>query len=243
MKDEINEKVKAINEAEYAYTTTTDIADSDNLDFGCNGILMEGTILYLEIRNMEFIMKEYGKRAVSKIYKMYHTVVEEMVAANGGFVNIYAPDSFLIVFPAAGNNTDDAVKTALQLSTMLNECLPDKIVQYTPHIDFAIGIDHGHILGSKVRSDNAMEHMIWYGVSIDKAKAICGECSRPFFVGVSNSVYTTLDESLRIATKRLLGIKRKVEIWSKISYQFENVKHHMYQTNFHYEAEESGNQE
>ena len=31
--------------------------------------------------------------------------------------------------------------------------------------------------------------------------------------------------------RRILGIRKKVEIWTKVSYQYENVKKHLYQTN------------
>ena len=60
---------------------------------------------------------------------------------------------------------------------------------------------------------------------------ICKECARPFYIGISGSIYHNLGEDLRTTTKRILGIKKSVEIWTKISYQYDNVKKHLYQTN------------
>ena len=98
-------------------------------------------------------------------------------------------------------------------------------------MEFAIGIDHGHIMGTKNLSDNGNDHLSWFGTCIYKAMRICKECARPFYVGVSGSIYHNLDEDLRIAERRILGIKKKVEIWTRVSYQFDNVKKHLYQTN------------
>ena len=60
---------------------------------------------------------------------------------------------------------------------------------------------------------------------------ICKECSRPFYIGVSGIIYHNLGEDLRITYRRILGLKKSVEVWTKVSYQYENVKKHLYQTN------------
>ena len=98
-------------------------------------------------------------------------------------------------------------------------------------LEFSMGLDHGHIMGTKNLSDNNMEHLSWFGTCIYKAIRICKECSRPFYVGVSGIIYHNLGEDLRIAYKRILGIKKSVDVWTKVTYQYENVKKHLYQTN------------
>ena len=36
---------------------------------------------------------------------------------------------------------------------------------------------------------------------------------------------------MRIAQRKILGLKKTVEMWTKVTYQYENVKKHLYQTN------------
>ena len=93
-----------------------------------------------------------------------------------------------------------------------------------------MGIDHGHIMGTKNQSDHGVEQMTWFGTCIYKAKAICKECARPYYVGISSVIYHNLGEDLRFKQRRILGIPKKVEIWNKVSYQSENTKKHLYQT-------------
>ena len=88
-------------------------------------------------------------------------------------------------------------------------------------------------------SDNGYEHISWFGSSIYKAMRICKECARPFYVGVSGAIYHSLNEDLRIAQRRILGIKKNVEMWTKVTYQYENVKKHLYQTNHKISPEEA----
>ena len=94
-----------------------------------------------------------------------------------------------------------------------------------------MGLDQGHIMGTKNMSDNGDEHITWFGTCILKAMRICKECARPFYVGISSLIYHSLGEDLRLTSRRILGIKKTVEIWTKVTYQYENVKKHLYQTN------------
>ena len=60
---------------------------------------------------------------------------------------------------------------------------------------------------------------------------ISKECARPFYIGISGSVYHNLPDELRTTTRRILGIRKSIEMWTKVTYQYENVKKHLYQTN------------
>ena len=102
-----------------------------------------------------------------------------------------------------------------------------------------MGMDHGHILGTKTQSDNTMECLSWFGSCIYKAIRISKECARPFYLGVSGSIYHSLGDEMRTTQRRILGIKKSVDIWTKVTYQYENVKKHLYQTNHKISLEEA----
>lgn len=227
--DNILTKTNELCAAEFNYSYANDFEPLKSLDQGCNGMVMDATVLYFEIKNISSMLKT-GKRLATRIYKIYHHALEEIAKATEGHFNCYSPDSFLLIYPKEKFDVTYVVDVAINIADLFCVRLRESIEQHG-HINFAIGIDKGNIMGSKNSSDNGNDHIIWIGTPIDKAKAICHECNRPFFVGTSGTVHHHLDEEHRVITKRIMGFKKQVEIWTAASYQFENVKKHLYQTN------------
>lgn len=237
IKEDIENKVAALCKENFTYTATNDIGDSARLGTSCDGLLLEATVMFFEIKNMHHLLREHGKRETLRAYKICHAVLKTVAEAHHAFVNCYAPNAFLIIFPNGQKALSPSVKTALQIRKLLSENLKESFEKHA-NINYAIGIDFGHILGTKVTSDNEMKHLAWVGTCIDKSKAICAECEKPYLVGISRLVFNQLDESLKVFTKHILGIPKKVEIWSRISYHFGNDKKHLYQTNHQLELED-----
>ena len=227
---ELGEKLSKYSEDEFNYNDTKDITKANEIDYGCSGVYMEASIIYFEIKNLPYILKENGRRKAAKAYTMLYTVVKSIAEHSGAFVNCFSPNAILIVYPGKEDANKKAVKGAMRISYALSESFKHQLKEI-PGLEFAMGIDHGHIMGTKNLSDNGYDHLSWFGTCIYKAMRICKECARPFYVGVSGSIYHNLDEDLRIAERRILGIKKKVEIWTRVTYQFDNVKKHLYQTN------------
>ena len=226
---ELGEKLSQYSEAEFNYIDTKDIMRANDIDYGCSGVYMEATIIYLEIKNLPYILKENGRRKAAKAYTMLHTVITSIAKNTGAFVNTLSPNAILVVYPGKEEVNKDAVRGAMRISYALSDAFKHQFSEFG--MEFSMGLDHGHIMGTKNLSDNNYDSITWFGSCIYKAMRICNECARPFYVGVSGSIYHNLDEDLRIAERRILGIRKKVEIWTKVSYQYENVKKHLYQTN------------
>ena len=227
---ELSDKLSQYSEAEFNYIDTKDIKNAANIDYGCSGVYMEATIVYFEIKNLPYILKEHGRRKAAKAYTMLHTVITSIAEKTGAFVNCLAPNAILVVYPGKEDVNAAAIKGAMRIAYALNDAFKHQFKEI-PGMEFAMGIDHGHIMGTKDLSDNDYDHISWFGTCIYKAMRICKECARPFYIGVSGSIYHNLDENLRIAERRILGIKKKVEIWTRVSYQYDNVKKHLFQTN------------
>lgn len=226
---ELSDKLTKFSEDEFNYIDTKDITNADNIDYGCSGVYMEATVIYLEIKNLPYILKENGRRKAAKVYTMLHTVITSIAKNTGAFVNTLSPNAMLVVYPGKEEVNKDAVRGAMRISYALSDAFKHQFSEFG--MEFSMGLDHGHIMGTKNLSDNNYDSIAWFGSCIYKAMRICNECARPFYVGVSGSIYHNLDEDLRIAERRILGIRKKVEIWTKVSYQYENVKKHLYQTN------------
>ncbi len=226
----LGKKLSAYADAEFEYIETKDVNDAAKIDLGCSGIYMEATVVYFEIKNLAYILKENGRRKTAMIYTMYKEVITAIAEQTGAFVNCFSPFAFLIVYPGRDESLPQGVKGALKIAHALSEDFKEQFAGING-VEFSMGLDHGHIMGTKNMSDNGNEHISWFGSCIYKATRIAKECARPFYVGISGVIYHSLGEDMRIATRRILGIKKNVEIWTKVSYQYENVKKHLYQTN------------
>lgn len=222
--------VSELANSEFQFTHTSDFDFVRSLDTNCSGIVMEATVVYFSIKNIPLLLKT-GKRLAAKFYKIYYHILSELCRTTGGQLICYAPDGFLLIYPKVDFEVslvvDNAIKTAELISVSLRES-----IEKLGHINFSMGIDKGNILGTRVTGGQGSEQVVWFGNTIDKAIVIAKECNRPFFVGVSGSVFHHLDEDMKVATKRIIGFKKQVELWTRVSYDFENVKHHFYQTNF-----------
>ena len=226
---ELGAKLSKYSEDEFNYIDTKDITRANDIDYGCSGVYMEATVIYLEIKNLPYILKENGRRKAAKAYTMLHTVLASIAEKTGAFINSFSPNAIFVVYPGKEEVNKDAVRGAMRISYALSDAFKHQFSEFG--MEFSMGLDHGHIMGTKNLSDNNYDSITWFGSCIYKAMRICNECARPFYVGVSGSIYHNLDEDLRIAERRILGIRKKVEIWTKVSYQYENVKKHLYQTN------------
>lgn len=236
LKQTIIEKTNALSGADFNYTVTNDFEGFEALDHDCSGLVMDATVLYFEIKNLPFLLKT-GKRLAARMYKFYYHALREICDQTGGYLNCYSPTSFLLIYPKERFEVADVVDIAIKTADLISTGLRETIEQHS-HINFGIGVDKGNLLATKALSDGRHEHAAWFGTTIDKAIAICRECTKPYYVGISGTVYQHLDEEHRVATKRILGIKKHVDIWTTVTYQFDNVKKHLYQTNFHKSFEE-----
>ncbi len=229
-KETLSEKLATLTEAEFDYIETRDISRAKEIDLNNSGIYMEATVIYFEIKNIAFMLKENGRRKMAQTYTMYREVIASIVERDGAFVNCFSPNSFLIVYPGKDESLKAACIGAMKIADAISHTFKAQFSSISG-LEFAMGLDHGHIMGTKNLSDNGMEHITWFGTSIYKAMTICKNCSRPFYVGISGIIFHNLDEDMRVRTRRILGIKKRTEVWNKVSYQYDNVKKHLYQTN------------
>lgn len=231
LNQQILEKITALSDADFSYSITSDMGFVDTLSDDCSAIVMEATVVYFEIKNLQTLLKT-GKRLAARVYKIYYKTLQEVCEKTGAIFNCYSPTGFLMIFPKEKHHLSYAVDVALKTADLISVNLRETIEKHC-HNNFSMGIDHGNILGTKTFCDGKSSQIVWFGKTIDKAIAISNLCLKPFYVGLSGTVFHNMDDSMKTTTKSILGIKKQVDVWTKMSYQFDNVKKHLYQTNFH----------
>ena len=204
---ELSDKLSKYAEDEFDYIDTKDITKASEIDYGCSGLYMEASVIYFEIKNLHYILKESGRRKAAKVFTMLHTIIKSIADHTGAFVNCYAPNAFLIIYPGKEELNGNAIKGAMRISYAVSEAFKHQLKEILG-MEFAMGLDHGHIMGTKNLSDNGNDHLSWFGTCIHKAMRICKECARPFYIGISGTIYHNLDEDFRVTERRILGIKK-----------------------------------
>ena len=237
LKQVITEKFGSLSEEDFKYIEANDINRASQVGNNITGIYMEASVVYLGIKSISAVVKENGRRRTALAYAMIHDVAETIAKKNKGFLNCYSPESFLIVFPGKDAANNAAVKASLQIAGALYNTFREQLSSVA-NLEFAMGIDHGHIMGTRNSSDNGNGHLTWFGSTISKAKRISFECARPYHVGLSSIVFRNINDELKTTQRRIIGIKKTVEMWTKVSYTYDNEKKHLYQTNHKIDLEE-----
>ncbi len=229
-KETLADKLSTYADSEFDYIETNNISDASKIDLGCTGIYIEATTIYFEIKNITHLLRENGRRKTAQAYTMFKEVLTAISEQNEGFVNCFSPNAFLVIYPGKEETLKRATEDAMRIASAISEKYKLQF-SFITGLEFAMGIDHGHLMGSKNLEDNNNERITWFGTSLYKAMRISKECARPFYIGISGSVYHNLPDELRTTTRRILGIRKSIEMWTKVTYQYENVKKHLYQTN------------
>ncbi|MBQ0128297.1 MAG: hypothetical protein KBT57_00525 [bacterium] len=222
--DDINNKIDSLQNEEYSIIETKEMNAFDDLNDSLSAIVTSATVLYINIKNIPFFTKNDGKRAASKIYKMYQEVLRLFANDTNGVFACYTNSSFLVFYPSSIKDVDIHITNAFKLSYIIGKILPQKHPQFSS-VNITIGVDHGRILGTKCDHGR-----LWFGACIDKAAAISDACTKPSYLGISRLIYSEIGEDLRTITHHVLGFSKKEMAWQKGSYQFENESKHYYST-------------
>lgn len=229
---EFTSQVEKNIQQEFTFSETRHIEDKTLSQEQLEAIVVVSNVLFVRINQMATVVDSQGKRAAAKIFRLYRQVIQRFAELTQAHFEIYDSCSFLLIYPDPHEEAPKAVKRAMQLTHILTDSLKAYAEQFN-QMDFAIGIDHGRILGTNEG------RIIWQGICIEKAKKISEMCLKPYRIGISGMVYKTLDETDKVVTKRILGmIPKKEEIWLRSSYDFANAHRHYYVTK-HTEAYES----
>lgn len=201
LKDDIIKKAKEILDGAFTVTDVTtvpSISDS-RLTFGNTGLRFEATVLYIDMRGSTGILHKHNRTTVSKIHMVYFHTVVKIAQSFGGEVRSFNGDSLLVFFQGTTKaSLSDAVAAALQIRYIITNELNGLLSKYSA-LNFGIGLDHGHILCTKVgvggNSNN--QDLFWVGKAVNKAVVISDECNSPYFIGISSYVYANLEDHVK----------------------------------------------
>ena len=122
--DDINNKIDSLQNEEYSIIETKEMNAFDDLNDSLSAIVTSATVLYINIKNIPFFTKNDGKRAASKIYKMYQEVLKLFANDTNGIFACYTNSSFLIFYPSSIKDIDTHITNAFKLSYLIGKIPP-----------------------------------------------------------------------------------------------------------------------
>ena len=207
---EFTSQVEKNIQQEFTFSETRHIEGKTLSQEQLEAIVVVSNVLFVRINQMATVVDSQGKRAAAKIFRLYRQVIQRFAELTQAHFEIYDSCSFLLIYPGPHEEAPKAVKRAMQLTHILTDSLKAYAKQFNK-MDFAIGIDHGRILGTNEG------RIIWQGMCIEKAKKISEMCLKPYRIGISGLVYKTLDETDKVVKKRILGMIPKKEEITKLN--------------------------
>jgi class 3 adenylate cyclase len=119
---------------------------------------VQGSILFVDIRNSTDMLTENGRKDMAKIYRMFAKIVETSMIDNEGKLEQLMGDGALCTF--SGNKSgENAVSAALAINTYLENAY-NCIVEEEWEIKCGFGIRTGHIFATRI-SFNGKESVVY----------------------------------------------------------------------------------
>lgn len=240
LKEDIKNKAREIRYSDFSKKLTNSVPNinTSSLTFGCTGLTFPATVLYIDMRGSTKVLNIHQRRVVAKIHMIYYYAICRIAKYDGGEIRSFNGDSLLVFFYGNGMDiTRKAVKSAMKMHYAITQIVNDTLSAYTD-IDFGIGIDYGEILATKVGLGGSEDNkdLIWIGNAVNRATKISDECRSPYHIGISDTVYSRLDETLiGHKEKNQWGYVFEKKYWNRYCFDYNNNKEYMFKTNYYYE--------
>ena len=223
LKDNIINKTKEIHNQKFSFDDTKSIptVTTKELTFGCTGWRFDAVVLYIDMRHSTKLLDEHRRNVVAKLHMSYYHAIVRIAKADGGEIRSFNGDSLLIFFLGADSETaDKAVRSAFHMKYAITQLVNPNLDDYKD-INFGIGIDMGSIIATKVGigGDDTTKDLIWLGNAVNRSTKISDKCEDPFHVGISETVFKKLSDSLKTFTTRketYFGVHAiTYDVWTK----------------------------
>lgn len=241
LKEEISNKVEQILDKEFLVRQVDYVPEIDDKDLVLDGDGLEfpSTVLCIDMRDSTEILNKNNAQTIARLHKAYlHTTVS-ITKSLGGEVRSFNGDSIICFFPGAYKKVvSNAVKAAMQICYMITNSTSGihNLLSEFSAINFGIGLDYGNVLSTKVGiggKTNAND-LIWIGNPVNRSVTISDECSTPFYIGISNSVYINLLDEVKFHKQKnsLTGLEESINMWAAYSVRYNGRLETCYKTSY-----------
>ena len=224
LENDIENKVKEYLGEGYTIEETNGIPTVDNLYHGKRLKKINLSTLSIDFRKSSELLFKQNQEISTKIHKSFLSVVVDVILRMGGKIRSFQGDSILSFFPAETQaEIQNTVKSAMYINWFLTQKLNTYFKEYFK-IDFGIGIDWGSVYISRagVTNQAVNNDLIYIGKCVNLAVKIANTLGGNNNIGITERVYTNLDESTIFSKKN--NEKRNMWKESSIDWSEQNWK-------------------
>lgn len=196
----------------------------DSLQFDNSACEMDLAMLFVDIRESTTIVDTFRRETTAKMYKSFLWGVSQLAIRNNGELRSFNGDGVLVVFGGA-SKCDDAVMAAMQMNWFASQVIRQKTASevsnkhYSLNFNFGIGVDVGRVLVMKggIRGQGNND-LVWVGNATNYAVKFSGMSVDPYNIHISQEVYNSLDDNLRLTYTGIAGSALRIttNMWEKV---------------------------
>lgn len=231
--DDIRSDVSTIISTQWSIRKGQVVPSTTSVALSGGAVELDATFLYADLAKSSLLAKILDRRVVAKILKSFLATSTRLIKATGGTVLSFDGDRVLGIFVGDSKNTT-AAKCGLHINWSVVKVIRPKFednYDSVKNLDFrirhAVGIDTGTVLivRAGARGDNDL-------ISIGRAPSFAAKLSdvreSPYHTFITASVYNVLHKSSKFG-------KDDENMWESRSITFNNHKHSIYRSNWHWE--------
>jgi adenylate cyclase len=134
-----------------------------NPDLRLGGVNQKVTVMFADIRGFTPMSETLEPGRVVEILNEYFTRVTEVIFDCGGMLDKYIGDAVMAVFGAPiskGNDSSNAVNSAIQIQRLLIELNRDAAARHWPELRVGIGINSGIVTAGNIGSPRRLDYTV-----------------------------------------------------------------------------------
>jgi adenylate cyclase len=127
------------------------------------GRLARASILFSDIRGFTRLSQDLGAEGIVALLNEYFSYMEDVLKADGGFIDKYIGDAIMALFGvpvSQGNDADAAVRGGIKMVEALEVLNADRAARGQPAIRIGIGIATGDVIAGNIGSPSRMNYTV-----------------------------------------------------------------------------------
>ena len=196
--NDLENQIRDYMDGNYEIMETENIPSVEQVPFGKKSKKMKLCAYSIDMRKSSDLLFKHQKQTSGKIHKSFLTITAKVIQKYGGQIRSFQGDCILAFWPANyKSEINEAVKAAMVTKWFLNIKLSKYFEKYEK-LDFGIGLDWSEVFIVRAGiSRNANNNdLVFIGKCVNFATAIANEAKGPSHIGISNSIYSNLNDEL-----------------------------------------------
>jgi class 3 adenylate cyclase len=203
LKEDLSQEVKEIFRIPWQNRNGYVVPDSNSVQLGKDSVLIDGVVLYADMRGSTALVDGYLPAFAAEVYKAFLHVATKVIKSEGGEITAFDGDRVMAVFIGA-DKEDHSVRCGLKINyavvSLVNTAMKERYTSLPADfkIEHVVGVDGSSLFVAKtgIRGSN---DLVWVGRSANHAAKLSALREPGKATWITETVFSKLSEALRIS--------------------------------------------